>query len=197
MKLWIVILVIIMIIIFLNMKTYEHFTDLSNEAIQNIASVYNKDNMTLTNLTTTGDITIGGKIDTTGNITTKENISGKNMTLGSGEHYLSGLITNENNVEKTQLAMIGKKSKFWVGPVDEKIDFWSSGGKTFNFGATGVDAQFNFSGNTKITKDIVVGGKIDATGNITTKGNFSGGKIDASGDITTKGLITANSINIL
>jgi len=39
---------------------FENMADLSPEAIQNVASVYNKDNMTVSNLNVTGNITVAG-----------------------------------------------------------------------------------------------------------------------------------------
>ena len=65
----ILILVIILIVIFINNRreNKENLDSttppLSNEAIQNIASVYNNQNMTVTNLNTTGNLSVKGDIN--------------------------------------------------------------------------------------------------------------------------------------
>jgi len=70
--------IIIAIIIIVYSSCQENFTNTqtSNEALQNISSVFNNQNMTLSNLTTTGTITTGGNINTTGQIITKGEASG-------------------------------------------------------------------------------------------------------------------------
>ena len=56
-KLIIIIILIILIVIYLNRLSYENMGNtLSNEAIQDLASVYNSANLQVTNLTTTGSI---------------------------------------------------------------------------------------------------------------------------------------------
>ena len=70
----IILLVIILFVIFIsnrrenkdnkeNLDTTTPTLNLSNEAIQNIASVYNNQNMTVTNLNTTGNLSVKGDIN--------------------------------------------------------------------------------------------------------------------------------------
>ena len=63
--LYTIIILIIGILIFCrNKNEYEYFDTqvVSNEAIQNIASIYNTSNMSLTNLNVTGNLTLGNWI---------------------------------------------------------------------------------------------------------------------------------------
>jgi len=64
-------LLAIVVIAFLwNKNEHLDTSPLSNEAIQSIASVYNKDNLTVTNINATGNLLTGGIIRTSGNIST-------------------------------------------------------------------------------------------------------------------------------
>lgn len=70
-------------------------SDLSNEAIQNIAAVYNQENMVLSNLTVTGKLTVGGDIACT-NATMSNNVQSKNATI-SDTLNVNGKTTLQGN----------------------------------------------------------------------------------------------------
>jgi hypothetical protein len=70
----------------------EYMTTLSNEAVQNIAEIYNNQTMTLDNLTITGNLTVDGLITANGPITANNPITANgpiNMSSDSGL-YTSG-----------------------------------------------------------------------------------------------------------
>ncbi len=54
----VIIFVVILAIKWLSMQKLEHLTPTSDEAIQNVASLYNKDQLTITNLTATGNTSL-------------------------------------------------------------------------------------------------------------------------------------------
>lgn len=96
----IVILILVVIIVFNtysisclenevnSLKKIEGFnnSDLSNEALANIASIYNNKNLTVTNLNVTGNLTVAGNSSVQGNTTTNgtASITGK-LTTGSAK----------------------------------------------------------------------------------------------------------------
>lgn len=102
------VLIVVSIIYIRKQRREEGMADvtLSSEAIQNIASVYNKDNLTVTNLTTTKDITAAGNIkgvnveatgnikganaEVTGNIKSKDSIEGKALNTSGGINAPNG-----------------------------------------------------------------------------------------------------------
>ena len=89
----------------------EHFTSVSNEAVQTIGGVYNNGTLTVSNLIVTGDtnlntLTTAGKsnlVDTnvTGNITT----TGNTITQGSGT--FGSLISNGTTMSTGKLTVTG------------------------------------------------------------------------------------------
>lgn len=56
----IIILILLILCVIFATSQYDHFTTQSNEAVQDIASVYNKANMTTTNLNVTGALNVDG-----------------------------------------------------------------------------------------------------------------------------------------
>jgi hypothetical protein len=62
-KILLIILALVVFIYFRSGDKLEHLTDISNEAIENIASVYNKDNLIVSNLTVTGNMTTSGNFN--------------------------------------------------------------------------------------------------------------------------------------
>jgi len=58
------ILAVIVIVFLWNKNEHLDATSLSNEAIQSIASVYNKDNLTATNINATGNLNVRGNLIT-------------------------------------------------------------------------------------------------------------------------------------
>jgi len=89
----ILIVIILIFLVFtriLKNDDIDHF-DMSNEAVQNVISVYNKDNMNVTNLNLSNSlkVTVDGKdvfsVDKDGNV----NISGK-LTVNNGSEFKGG-----------------------------------------------------------------------------------------------------------
>ena len=96
--LYTIIILIIGILIFCrNKNEYEYFDTqvVSNEAIQNIASIYNTSNMSLTNLNVTGNLTLGNWIlnDSSDNLMIKNKTTNNTITISA-----TGTITPSNNI---------------------------------------------------------------------------------------------------
>ena len=70
---------------------------LSNEAIQSIASVYNKDNLTATNITATNNLDVVGNIGTKNNLNVAGNIDTKNNLTVAGDLYITGKLRSPTN----------------------------------------------------------------------------------------------------
>jgi hypothetical protein len=117
----ILILILILVIIGLyflyedqeNLDSTSTTQNLSNEAIQNIASIYNNQNMTVTNLTATNqanikDAKMSGNLNVSGSIT--GNVTGK-LTSPNGKYSLNisddGKITLYNDSNKTDIVIDG------------------------------------------------------------------------------------------
>lgn len=88
---FIIILIFLMICLAIvySIKNLEHFTTQSDEAIQNVASLYNKDNLTIGSMNVTGE-TNTGSMNVTGDTTTGS-LSTKKIQLGKQFDILSGL----------------------------------------------------------------------------------------------------------
>ena len=98
---YIILLLIILYILINNQENADSVsgaTSMSNEALQNIASVFNNQRLTVSNLTTTGtltasDITTNGNIRTTGNIIGNLSVSNINANPESESIVLNSPIT--------------------------------------------------------------------------------------------------------
>jgi hypothetical protein len=119
-----IIIVIIGIFVIYNYfgNTYENFTNLSNEAIQNIASVYNKDNMIVTNLSATSRASIGN--DT--------------------QHIDSLVGKNNAGEEVAQWGMISPSNELWLGPVGNRIEMWSPKNDVFHMASPKGGVWYDF-----------------------------------------------------
>lgn len=114
----IIIVILILIAVLFLYKYQENITSdsektLSNEALQSIASVYNTQNMIVTNLNATNqtnlkDTKISGNLDVSGSIT--GNVTG-NLTSANGKYSLNisddGKITLYNDSNKTDIVIDG------------------------------------------------------------------------------------------
>lgn len=81
-----ILLILILIVVLFMLNNNEHLETtppLSNEAIQNIASVYNNQNMKVSNIETTGNINTRGDINISGNVVTNNLTSGSINISGS------------------------------------------------------------------------------------------------------------------
>jgi hypothetical protein len=104
---------------------------LSNEAIQNIASVYNNQNMQVTNLKVTNDINTNNNINVNGTINTK-NLAVNNIPFNNISKYISsdnGKINSQSNI-KTITIFSKNISGLVVGKqcvIDIRFTFFSNG----------------------------------------------------------------------
>jgi hypothetical protein len=118
-KILILILILVIIVLYFlyedqeNLDSTSTTQNLSNEAIQNIASIYNNQNMTVTNLTATNQVNIkdakmSGNLNVSGSIT--GNVTGK-LTSPNGKYSLNisddGKITLYNDSNKTDIVIDG------------------------------------------------------------------------------------------
>jgi len=121
-----IILLIIVIIIRLCRSSYEHMVDLGSEAVQNIASVYNANNLTASKITSTGEISgvdINGKSIKTsgdatinGNLTVKGNITidvGKKIKMGNAEIYMGADNAIYINPGGNNALIVKNDGNFW------------------------------------------------------------------------------------
>jgi len=124
---WILIISAIIIIIVLYKDKIEHL-DVSaptDEAVRNLASLYNKDKITVTNLETTNDLNVGKDTNIAGNA----NIIG-NTTI-KGNAIISGTTTTEGELQTQNINIKGNllvnNSEFQVIDTiyDESIKGWN------------------------------------------------------------------------
>ncbi|ARF10075.1 hypothetical protein Indivirus_12_3 [Indivirus ILV1] len=108
-----VVFVIIIVIKLLTMSKakLEHLTSTSDEAIQNIASLYNKDQMTIGNLTATGTTTLNNVTASNGNIDTIK--TGK-LLLGN-KWILTGTGKDTQGYDDNWLRFIDTNGKYYGG----------------------------------------------------------------------------------
>jgi len=136
------ILAILVIAFLWNKNEHLDVTPLSNEAIQSIASVYNKDNLTATNINATGYARLAGAKVTNGaggdGFTWFNHPNGNNYIRGDNT-YISGNIAVSSNIGATGSIQAGG-----------------------NIGATG---NLQAGGNIGATGSIQVGGNLQANGN--------------------------------
>jgi hypothetical protein len=136
-------------------------TPLSNEAIQNIASVYNANNLTATNITVTGALTGG-----TTNITGTSHFTGMGndtwFPYTDGKNYIRGPLQIDGATNVASSITVGglKVSPGTASPDSAFIDFGDGTGWRLrarnNKGTTLVD--FDDNGNMKVSGNITSGG---------------------------------------
>jgi len=121
---WIIIISAIIIIIILYKNKIEHL-DVSaptDEAVRNLASLYNKDKIIVTNLETTNDINIGKNINVSGNA----NIIGNANIKGNA--IVSGITMEELQAQNINIKgnLLTYGSKFNViDTISDKIGGWN------------------------------------------------------------------------
>jgi hypothetical protein len=140
-------------------ENFDITTPLSNEAIQNIASVYNANNLTATNVTTTGTAHFtGGGRDTWFPYT-----DGKNYIRGplqiDGDVALNGGLTT-NTINSTSTKVSGASSSLIVADRNPANTAWwqiyANGGKLGLWNSVGGDV-FSVGSNGKVTHDSEAG----------------------------------------
>jgi hypothetical protein len=170
---WALIIFVLCVVIYqIYVKTtYEHLTPISDEAIQNVASLYNTTNLTATNVTLTNLLKLGNafQVDANGNITTSGNITagggiraGGNIT--TSRHIIAGINADGTRYDKGPGGNLIAKGTVAAG--DNIVAGITDGGVT-------------------------VDGGIVPDGNITAVNGFAGGNIIVVGD----GVMAANSAN--
>lgn len=80
--------------------------DLNSEALQNIASIYNNNSLTVTDLTVTGKLTVGDATKGTGLLTANGGIAATNVTA-SGILTTTGKITANGGIDATNVTASG------------------------------------------------------------------------------------------
>ena len=149
---WIIILAIIILLVFLYVNNSEHFgaTDTINpEAVRNISSVYNTDNLTATNITASNNLTSTNNL--TSNNLKANNLTATNITAsntltipGNNKITLSAADGNKLLIDATT----GKNPFFINNGIDMGCyDSW----RIFNNG----DARFN--GNLLVGNKLKIG----------------------------------------
>ena len=94
-------------------------TPLSNEAIQSIASVYNKDNLTATNINATGNIGAAGNLTATNIITTgaintpRINVSHVNSGNIIADNLSAALSIRTQRIDVTSICLNGDCKTKW------------------------------------------------------------------------------------
>jgi len=151
-------------------------TQTSNEALQTISSVFNNQNMSLSNLNTTGNIFSSGPITSQGDIKSFGNI----ITTGSG----AGFTFNDRT---------GGPLWQWYG--SGAANLWNGSGNVFTIDKSGnanITGNLNVTGNIIANKDITINNsKIvlrDNNGNPTITLDPSTGTIIANNLILTSNL---------
>lgn len=111
----ILIIIFIILILYLTCSKNEHLTT-TDETVQNIASMYNNGNVITTNLTSTGDTTVGGNLTTSKNLTVdgSATVNGNATIDGStninGPATITGGITT-NSITPTGTLALGSTSQ--------------------------------------------------------------------------------------
>lgn len=131
---YIVILILLLVILTIFINKQENAdsisntsTKMSNEALQNISSVFNNQHLTVSNLTTTGTLT-ASDITTSGNINTSGNIIG-NLTVSN----IKANPESESIVLNSPITYADKLKPFilTIGIGDYKGPIYDASGNTF------------------------------------------------------------------
>jgi|CXWL01.1.fsa_nt_gi hypothetical protein len=159
------------------------------------------------------NITAGGKITATGSITTSGTLSGAVLRI-SGPADVQGALTASGTIRTDSDLTINDDA----GAVDAVLTFGNNtanqtlkflnGTQRFQF-SKGISVIGHMSGSSlNVDRNITAGGKITATGAITTSGRLSGaslrvsgpadvqGNLSASGTIRTEGNLSGSTLNV-
>lgn len=142
--------IVILLLHFFKNDNIEHMT--SEEAIKNVASVFNSENMVVKNLKVTGNLEIGGNTTCNGNSTVNgtTNIIG-NTTIGT-------------TTKPVQISMYGNTV--------------SSG--SLNCTSIGTSGNIQVNGTATIGSDANIGQNINLTGSLTSQGMIRGKNVYAN-----------------
>ena len=107
-----ILLLIILIKLYLSLctGTQEHLTIESNEAIQNVASLYNANQLTVTKLNTTSDTNVGGNANVTGTVTSAFSNPGK-LQLGQ-KWVMTGTGKDTSGYDDNWLRVLDSKGNY-------------------------------------------------------------------------------------
>jgi hypothetical protein len=175
-----VISALILIILYnLFINNYEHASSvsnniLSNEAIQNMSSVLNTGNGTITNLTITGQLKIG-------NVTINPDGTITGATVN--DPIINGGSINNSNLIGSNLSWPTTNNKWYISTEGgDNLVVRNLMAKTDSRYAFAGDGNWNFGNNSSTIGDISVN-------NIIASSNVSGHNVYASGDVDTIGSV--------
>lgn len=142
----------------------ENLTNLSNESLQNLASVYNNGTLTVNNIVATGNMSVAGNASVTGNLTTQGT-----STLGKWN------IRNDS---------IGIPDR---GDINMGADSWV---RMLKYGSTGFDAgSYAGTGSTGGFAGLNLWAGVGSVfgNNMSASGNIATNTLSASGNVNTGG----------
>lgn len=97
----------------------EHFTN--DEAVQNIASLYNAGAMKITNLEVTGNLTVDGQVisdlNVVGNITSTKDISSGGKLASVGDVTAGGALSTVGKITSTGGLLLDNTKSDWATPL--------------------------------------------------------------------------------
>jgi len=131
---WIIIISAIIIIIVLYKDKIEHL-DVSaptDEAVRNLASLYNKDKIIVTNLETTNDINVGKNTNIAGNANIIGNATIKGNTIITGTTTTEGELQTQNINIKGNLLVNNSEFQVIDTIYDDSIKGWNPDDKWRN-----------------------------------------------------------------
>ena len=137
------------LIILIKMNIVENMTDLNSEAVQNIASVYNKDNLQVTSLTVTDKVIGGLKLDSM----TFRTMSGNDITTDGAITSKYKLVTP---VVETNLVKLGGNNL--TNDSDGWTRYRKPNGSYANFAANDVWVDGKLLKATPINQTSAIGG---------------------------------------
>lgn len=179
-KIHIIIFLLIAMLFVLYMQLYKSFSDrenlttLSNESLQNLASVYNNGTLTVGNIVTTGNVSVGGNASVTGNTSLAGNLTTQGVsTLGKW-------VIRNDSIGIPDRGDINMGTDSWVRMLKYGNNVYAAESYAGVSGSSGGFAGLNlWSGagtvfaNNVSTGTLSASGTVSATGNIYTGGAFA------------------------
>ncbi len=156
-----IIIVTIVVLLLICKKQLEHFT--TDEAVRNVASLYNTANMSITNLGVTDTLT-SNKLNVTGATTTK-GITNTGAMQNTGNITNTGTLTNTGGANVSGVVNAGRLyAGGGSGGGSGGTHFpWEGDGVNYIRGTTQVDGNLTVSQNFNVGGNLAVGGTLMAT----------------------------------